>query len=324
MKIAIITYSKSSRSTARIITEGQKRGHEMMVLNPDKLVIFISTDRTSKDFLYKKVNGYLERVETESIDAIIPRVATNLKYASAIINHLNKNLGIFSLQKAQGIKIASNKLLTIQQCSLEKIPIPKTIYARDVSMIDFYLQMVGGTPVIVKTTSGSHGDGVLLLDSDRSAKSTIQALIKLKTNFIIQEFINSNGVDFRGIVVGNKVVASYKRQAVKGEFRANLHKGASAEAILLSKEDQAFCVKCAKALNLHTAGIDFIKDSNGNSLLIEVNSNFGFKIEKITGKNIAKEMILFLEEKIIKKRNKKAYYSFVNSVEFDHFENEME
>lgn len=296
MRIAILSYSGNGKPTQSIVEAGEARGHEMIVVDPDELVMYIS-DKTGHDRLFGKKNRTdLERIFANSIDAIIPRIGANITYTSTIIDHLNLNLGIFSTQSGEGIRIASNKLLTLQKCSQQNIPMLKTVYANDPTMINHYLDLVGGIPVIVKTTSGSQGEGVLLLDSEISAKSTIQALFKTKTNILIQEFLDAKGLDFRGIVVGEKVVASYTRQAKKDDFRANIHKGATAVSVQLTQEEQDFCVKCAKTLNLHTAGIDFMRDANGKFKLIEVNCNYGFVIQQVTGVNIGDELIKFIEK----------------------------
>ena len=297
MKIAIISYAENNSATRSIIKAIQKKGHESVVLNPNDLAMLIS-NRIGYDRLYGKSNKKeLERIYANDIDAIIPRIGTNILYSSTIIDHLNLNLGIFSTQTGEGLRVASNKLLTLQKCSQQGIPTPLTLYANDPSMIDHYIEMVGGTPLVVKTLSGSKGNGVLLLDSYISAKSTIQALFKQNSSILIQEYLDSKGSDFRGIVVGEKVVASYKRQAQKGDFRANIHKGATAIPITLTQEEQDFCVKCAKTLNLHTAGVDFMRDSRTNNSvkLVEVNGNFGLQIQEITGINIGEELVNFIE-----------------------------
>lgn len=293
MKIAIISYAENNSATKSIIKAGETMGHQMAVLNPNDLAMFIS-DKIGYDRLYNKSKkSEMERIYANDIDAIMPRIGTNISYTSTLIDHLNLNLGIFSTQSGEGLRIASNKLLTLQKCSQQNIPTPKTIYANDPSMIDHYLEMVGGIPVVVKTLSGSKGEGVLLLDSYISAKSTLQALFKQNTSILIQEFLDSNGCDYRGIVVGERVVASYKRQAQKGDFRANINKGASAVPIILSQEEQDFCVKCVKTLNLHTGAVDFMRDENGYRL-IEINGNYGFTIQSITGVNLGKELINFI------------------------------
>jgi ribosomal protein S6--L-glutamate ligase len=282
MKIAIISYAENNSATRSIIKAIQKKGHEAKVLNPNDLAMLIN-NRKGYDMLYTKSNKTeIERIYSNDIDAVVPRIGTNILYSSTIIDHLNLNLGIFSTQSGQGLRIASNKLLTLQMCSQQGIPTPRTVYANDPSMIDHYIDMVGGGKIIVKTLSGSKGEGVLLLDSYISAKSTLQALFKQNTSILIQEFLDSKGSDFRGIVIGERVVASYKRQAQKGDFRANIHKGATAIPIVLTQEEQDFCVKCAKTLNLHTAGVDFMRDSEGKFRLIEVNGNYGLHIQQVT------------------------------------------
>lgn len=296
MKIAILTYAPRAKSTKSIISAAKARGHSVITLNPEELAMYISDNPSGHDKLYRKIRGELKRVFANSIDAVIPRIGSNISYTTTIVDHLNRNLGVFSTQSGVGLRIASNKLLTLQKCSEQNLPTPRTVYAKDPSMIDEYLNMVGGAPVIVKTTSGSLGEGVLLLDSYMSAKSTIQALFKQKTNILIQEFLPSNGVDYRGIVVGDSVVAAYRRQAQKNDFRANIHKGATAASIELSQEDKDFCVKCAKVLGLKTAGIDFMKDPNGQTRLIEVNGNYGFHIQEVTGINLGAKLIELIEE----------------------------
>jgi ribosomal protein S6--L-glutamate ligase len=306
MKIAIISYAENNSATRSIIKAIQKKGHEAVVLNPNDLAMLIS-NRIGYDRLYGKSNKKeLERIYANDIDAIIPRIGTNILYSSTIIDHLNLNLGIFSTQTGEGLRVASNKLLTLQKCSQQGIPTPLTLYANDPSMIDQYIDMVGGTPVVVKTLNGSKGEGVLLLDSHISAKSTLQALFKQNTSILIQEFLDSKGSDFRGIVVGERVVASYKRQAQKGDFRANIHKGATAIPIILTQEEQDFCVKCAKTLNLHTAGVDFMRDSEGKFRLVEVNGNYGFHIQQVTGIDVGESLVEYIScEKSFQKHQQK-------------------
>jgi ribosomal protein S6--L-glutamate ligase len=296
MKIAIISYAENNSATRSIIKAIQKKGHEAVVLNPNDLAMLIN-NRKGYDMLYTKSNKTeIERIYANDIDAIIPRIGTNILYSTTIIDHLNLNLGIFSLQTGSGLRIASNKLLSLQMCSRQGIPTPRTVYANDSSMIDHYIDMVGGTPIVVKTLNGSKGEGVLLLDSQISAKSTLQALFKQNTSILIQEFIkDAKGSDLRGIVCGDRVIASYKRQAQKGDFRANINKGASAVPVILSQDEQDFCVKCSKILNLHTSGVDFIRDSEGKFKLIEVNGNYGFHIQDVTGINIGEELVNFIE-----------------------------
>ena len=70
---------------------------------------------------------------------------------------------------------------------------------------------------------------------DQAAESVIEAFMGLKQNIMVQEYIKeAGGADIRCFVVGDKVIASMKRQAKPGEFRSNLHRGGVASLIKIT------------------------------------------------------------------------------------------
>jgi hypothetical protein len=93
-------------------------------------------------------------------------------------------------------------------------------------------------------------------------------------------------------------VASYERIAAKDEFRANIALGGEGRAVELSSSEKAFCVRCANAVGLSVAGVDVMRNREGQLFLIEVNSNFGLNIQKVTGINVAEKLIQYLENEI--------------------------
>ncbi len=139
---------------------------------------------------------------------------------------------------------------------------------------------------------GTQGLGVIILDSKQAAQSTVEALWKIGRNILIQQYIiESRGVDIRAIVVGRKSIASYKRRAVAGEFRSNMHQGNVDEPFELSKNQQELVIHTAQVLNLGVAGIDMIESVDGMKIL-EVNVSLGFEgMEKVTGINVAKFIV---------------------------------
>jgi ribosomal protein S6--L-glutamate ligase len=89
-----------------------------------------------------------------------------------------------------------------------------------------------------------------------------------------------------------------KRQAKEGEFRSNLHQGGSAEIITLSDEEENTALKATKALGLGIAGVDMLQSEKG-PLVLEVNSSPGLEgIENATKKDIAREIIRFVERNV--------------------------
>jgi len=88
-----------------------------------------------------------------------------------------------------------------------------------------------------------------------------------------------------------------KRQAPKGEFRSNLHRGGKEELVKLTPVERKMAIRAAEVMGLNVAGVDLIS-SNRGPLVMEVNSSPGLEgIEKATGKNITEIMIKFMEEK---------------------------
>ena len=119
-------------------------------------------------------------------------------------------------------------------------------------------------------------------------------------NILVQEFIKeANATDIRCFVIGNKVVASMQRKGAEGDFRSNLHRGGTAEAIKITPEERSTAVRAARAaraMGLNVAGVDMLRSNHG-PVIMEVNSSPGLEgIEKASGKDIASRIIEFIEE----------------------------
>ena len=179
------------------------------------------------------------------------------------------------------------------------VEIPTTGFADSPLETDDLIDMVGGAPLILKLLEGTQGTGVILAETSKAAESVIGAFKSLKANFLVQEFIKeAQGKDLRLFVINGRVVAAIERSAAPGEFRANLHRGGSAKAIIPNKEERQIAIKAAKIFNLDVAGVDIIRSSRG-PLLLEVNSSPGLEgVEAATEKDIAGFMIKAIEKKL--------------------------
>jgi ribosomal protein S6--L-glutamate ligase len=265
-------------------------------MDPSQMSLLVSNVPSGYDRLYFSKNGSIDRINIKDVDAIIPRIGQNINYGSFIVEHLSQNLGIYSTQSAEGILNAANKLRTLQILSENGLPTPRSISINASSNINGLIEKIGGFPVVVKLVHGSGGQGVALLSDRASAVSTIQAFLKSKLSILLQEYIRVNGKDFRAFVVGNRVIACYQRVSQsKNEFRANLQLGGHGIPAKISNEEKNLCVRAAKATGLSVAGIDLVRDKTGKPLFIEVNANHGFKVERITGVNVAEEIICHVE-----------------------------
>ena len=159
--------------------------------------------------------------------------------------------------------------------------------------------------MVVKLLEGTQGRGVVLAETAKAAESVIDAFRELKADFLVQEFIKeAGGADVRCLVIGKKVVAAMQRTAASGEFRSNLHRGGTAELTRLTPAERATAVKAAQIMGLNVAGVDILRSSRG-PLVMEVNSSPGLEgIETASKKNVAAEIVKFIEENAGPNKNK--------------------
>lgn len=303
MKLLVLSTSPESQATKYFTSAGKERGHEMEVLNPEQMYLYLSN-------VHRKDRLYFEdrRIYKNEIDAVIPRIGASPSHAWAVINHIRQNMGLFSTQTVAGIMNASDKLRTTQLLSIKGIKTPRTVYAKESRNVKLLIDLVGGLPVIVKGLRGSQGANVVILETVLSANSVLESYYKNKQQVLIQEYIEpdkSGAKDIRAIVVGDKVVASMQRTAPKGSFKSNVSLGATAEPIELTDDQKEICINAAEAIGLDVAGVDLMTDQDGNNYVIEINSNFGMHIQDICQDvNIAEEVIIYCEENYKKPDNR--------------------
>lgn len=290
MKIVILSRNEQLYSTQSLVNAGQKRGHEVLIVDHLKCNIIIEQEKPT--IFYK--GQYLD-----DVDAIVPRIGASVTfYGSAVVRQFEM-MKVFSAVESQALIRSRDKLRSLQVLSRAGLGLPKTVFTNYAKETEEILSEVGGAPVIIKLLEGTQGLGVVLAENKKAAKSVIEAFNGLKARIIVQEFIGeSKGSDIRALVVDGEVVGAMKRTAKEGEFRSNLHRGGKAEVINMSEDEKRTAVLAAKKLGLAVAGVDILQ-SNRGPLIIEVNSSPGLEgIEKATGVDVAGKIIEYLERNV--------------------------
>lgn len=298
LSIIILTAAPESKATKSIVKAGEARGHVMHTFNPAELNLLISNNVKGYDRIYHAAPDYHrpERINVRECDAVISRIGADLPYGSAVLEHFNKNLDVFCTQSADGIKTAANKLISLQRLSQKGVKVPKTVIGNNIIHAKWLIEQVGGLPAIAKTLQGSQGVGVFPLMDQIQTNAMLESFYKSKTNLIIQEMIDAGRKDIRAIVIDGKVVVAMERMAKEDELRSNISLGGSGKRVFLSPEDEQICIDAAAAVGLSgAAGVDLMKDTNGVSYVIEVNSNYGYKVEEITNTDISTPLIEYCE-----------------------------
>ena len=287
MNIVILSRNPQLYSTQRLVEEGEKRNHDIEVIDPLKCDIIIEKEKPTIYYNDK----YLDYV-----DAIIPRIGASVTFYGCAVVRQFEMMNVFTIVSSDAILRSRDKLRSLQRLSKVGIGMPKTVftnYSRDVEEV---IEHVGGTPVIIKLLEGTQGLGIVLADSKNAAESVLEAFNGLQARVIVQEFIKeAKGEDLRALIVDGQVVGAMKRKGKDGDFRSNLHRGGTAEIIKLSEPELKLAMNAAHALKLPVCGVDMLQ-SNRGPLLLEVNSTPGLEgIESATGKNIARAIITYVE-----------------------------
>lgn len=297
MRIAILSNGNANYSTKRLVEEAEKRGHDVKVIKYKNC--YMSLDEKHPDVFYKGQ-------KLGSFDAILPRISNSMtRYGCAIVRQFEMQ-GTWTTSSSIAITRARDKLRAAQILTKAGIDTPRTFVSRNTTDIDALLDHIG-VPMIIKLATGTHGNGVVLADTKKAAKSALQAFYLYNedgTNILLQEYIKeSAGTDIRAFVVGGKVVASMQRQSLDDDFRSNLHKGGEGKAIKLTDHEKKIAVRAAKAMGLHIAGVDLMRSTRG-PLVLEVNASPGFGIERVTGRNVAGPIIDYIEHNATRRNTK--------------------
>ena len=289
MKISMLARNPRLYSHRRLVEAAEERGHELRILNTLRCTMNITSHRPSILYNGETLSGF---------DAVIPRIGASITHYGLAVLRQFEMMGVWPLNESVAVGRSRDKLRSMQIFAKHGLGLPVTAFAHDPKQTDEVLKIVGGAPAVIKLLEGTQGIGVVLGETNNSAKSVIEAFRGLNVNILVQEFIKEAGSsDIRIFVVGGKVVAAMMRTGAEGDFRSNLHRGGSAKMVKITPEERSTAIRAAKVMGLNVAGVDVLRANHG-PVIMEVNSSPGLEgIEAATGKDVAGQIIEFIEAK---------------------------
>jgi ribosomal protein S6--L-glutamate ligase len=271
-----------------LVEAAEARGHTLDILHTLRVVMNITSHRPEAYYHGEKLTGY---------DVVIPRIGASITfYGLAVLRQLEM-MGVWPLNESVAIGRSRDKLRSVQLLARRGIGLPVTAFAHDPKQSSEVIEIAGGAPVVIKLLEGTQGIGVVLGETERSAKSVIEAFRGANVNILVQEFIKeAGGTDIRALVIGERVIAAMQRTGAADDFRSNLHRGGSAKSIKITPEERSTAVRAAKIMGLNVCGVDMLRSNHG-PVVMEVNSSPGLEgVEKATGIDVAGKMIEFIEK----------------------------
>ena len=172
-----------------------------------------------------------------------------------------------------------DKVIQMTLLAKDGIPVPRSV--RLVNPTKEEVAELISFPFVLKEPRGSKGAQVAMCDENNFDK-----LIKKNTEYLGQQLIDY-GADYRVHIAGDQTFCAYERVAPKGDFRANVSLGGAMKKIndpaLLTRLSE-LALRAAKTLSMDYGGVDILSDKKGNLLVLEFNSNPGFKdVSAVTG-----------------------------------------
>lgn len=298
MKLAILSRNGKLYSTRRLLEAAREQGHTARVLDPLRCYMRIDCDGFAMHYKGKGLAGY---------HAVIPRIGASVtRYGTAVLRQFEL-MDTFSPNPSDAILKARDKLRCHQLLAAQKIGLPATVFGDNPDDTHDLLAMLGPPPHVIKLNEGTQGAGVMLTEKPSASRGVIEALRGLYANFLVQEFVaEAKGADLRCFVVGGKVVAAMRRQAPKGDFRSNLHRGGSAKGVKATQAEKDVAVRAAAVLGLGIAGVDLIRSDRG-PLVLEVNASPGLEgIEQASGTDVAGAIIRHVAERLTQRSTQRA------------------
>jgi len=290
MKLAILSRAPKSYSTRRLVQAAEERGHDARVLNTLRFAIDLAGDEPDLQYRGKPLADF---------DAILPRIGASITFFGLAVVRQFEQMYVYTPNTAGGIANARDKLRAIQILARHEIGIPATTFVRDRADVLAAIERVGGAPVVIKLLEGTQGIGIILAPDTKVAEAVIETLQSTRQNVLIQRFVaESRGRDIRALVVGDRVVAAMRRTAVGDEFRSNVHRGGTVEAVHIDAEYERVAVQSAQIMGLRVAGVDMLEGNDG-PLVMEVNASPGLEgIETATELDVAGAIVDFIDNQV--------------------------
>jgi len=288
MKIGLLTTHPKSYNVKRLVDEIKLLGHTPIIVN--YLECYANIGRSNPQVFYKGKS-------LKKLDAVMPQIAVpHTEFGVSLIRQFEM-MGTFTTVGSLALARARDKVRQLQIFSKSNIDIPKSAFAHASSDATELINLVGGAPLVIKVTMGSQGNGVMLAETNRTAKPAIEAFLSQSVNILVQEYIEeSEGKDIRVIVINGKVIASMQRTAADGEFRSNIYKGGDAHPIKLTRDERQIAIMATKLTGLRIAGVDIIQSERG-PLVTEVNAYPNMEgIETTTKVNVAGAVAEYIEK----------------------------
>jgi len=282
----IIGSRKYKKSTVNALIEESKKVFEK--------VLFVPVDKIQIQTSSLTVGLYYKGTDLLSFDAIYPRLSSKDYLIGEPILKIIGQSNAYCPVNLQSFQITNHKYYTSQRLSNQGVPgIVSTLFISP-KYASLSIQETG-YPVVMKLISGFAGKGVVLINDEKQLNSILDAVHLFEEFISTQRFVKNDGTDLRCYVVGKNVV-SVRRRGAKGDWRANVSRGGTAEVIETTQEMKEISLSAANTLGVDICAVDLMESQKG-LVVIEVNFMPG-PFKAFLGTKMIQEWVSFIKKKV--------------------------
>ncbi len=216
---------------------------------------------------------------------LIDKESNKMEYPDYVINRaidplLSKQLELMGIRVFNSSHVAefcNDKAKTYQEAARLGLPMVDTFFVDRKTLL--YGEQPLTRPVVIKTVEGRGGKEVFLANSNDELRRIIQDIPKER--FVIQKLCGCPGKDVRVFIVGKTIVGAILRRS-KGDFKANLSQGGTAEPYSLTDRQLGLVMRIVNHFDFGMVGVDFIFDEKGDFLFNEIEDVAGSRTLSMT------------------------------------------
>ncbi|MFH1234739.1 MAG: RimK family alpha-L-glutamate ligase [Candidatus Diapherotrites archaeon] len=291
--LAIIAASHYNKQNNKVLIAEAEKAFDKVLFAPINRLM-IAEEKGESKLLFKGIN-LLE------FDACYPRFGSKDYFMGEAILRILDNSKIYTPVSLKGFQLSNHKFYSIKKLAEAGLPTLLTSLSSSPDVVK-KISAEFDFPLVLKLINGFAGKGVMLINDNGQLKSILDTVHLFEEYISTQKYVESNAIDFRCYVFGEKVL-TVKRTGAKDDWRANISRGGKAEIVPDNKKMSDAAIKASKILGFDICAIDFIqtKSMPEGFAIIEANFQPG-PFRKFLGNTVPKEMMEFIRAKAEKAR----------------------
>jgi RimK family alpha-L-glutamate ligase len=201
--------------------------------------------------------------------------------------------GVPVVNPAKAIETAVDKFLATARLQAAGLLVPRTVVCQTMSDGLAAFETLGGD-VVVKPLFGGEGRGIARVTDAAIARRVFATLEQIDAVHYVQQFIPHDGVDWRLLVIGERVLGMQRIN--RDDWRTNISLGGRAAPLEATAELAQLAHRAAAAVGASIAGVDLLPGRDGRLYALEVNAVPGWKaLADVTGADVAAMVLRHME-----------------------------